>query len=56
MANKITWWRAAKILGVSERHLPRVPERSEQFGYESMFDRHRGQPTLTSAVRQYGED
>ncbi len=45
MAKKITWWQAAEILGFSDRHLRRVRERYEQFGYESMFDKRRGQPS-----------
>src|SRR5262249_56885905 len=45
MAKKITWWQAAEILGFSDRHLRRMRERYEQFGYESLFDRRRGQPS-----------
>ena len=45
MAKKITWWQAAEILGFSDRHLRRMRERYEQFGYESMFDKRRGQPS-----------
>ena len=33
MAKKITWWQAAEILGTSDRHLRRIRERYEQFGY-----------------------
>jgi transposase len=43
MAKKITWWQAAEILGFSDRHLRRIRERYEQFGYESLFDKRRGQ-------------
>jgi Homeodomain-like domain len=45
MAKKITWWEAAEILGFSERHLRRIRERYQQFGYESMFDKRCSQPT-----------
>jgi transposase len=45
MAKKITWWQAAEILGFSDRHLRRMRERYEQFGYESLFDKRRGQPS-----------
>jgi hypothetical protein len=45
MAKKITWWQAAEILGFSDRHLRRMRERYEQFGYESLFDRRRSQPS-----------
>jgi hypothetical protein len=44
MAKKITWWQAAEILGFSDRHLRRIRERYQQFGYESMFDKRRSQP------------
>jgi broad specificity phosphatase PhoE len=43
MAKKITWWQAAEILGFSDRHLRRIRERYQEFGYESMFDKRRGQ-------------
>jgi transposase len=45
MARKITWWQAAEILGFSDRHLRRIRERYQEFGYESMFDKRRGQPS-----------
>ena len=45
MAKKITWWQAAEILGFSDRHLRRIRERYQEFGYESMFDKRRGQPS-----------
>jgi transposase len=45
MAKKITWWQAAEILGFSDRHLRRIRQRYEEFGYESMFDKRRDQPS-----------
>jgi len=45
MAKKITWWQAAEILGFSDRHLRRIRERYQEFGYESMFDKRRSQPS-----------
>src|ERR1700747_251583 len=45
MAKKITWWQAAEILGFSDRHVRRIRERYQEFGYESMFDKRRGQPS-----------
>ena len=45
MARKITWFQAAEILGFSDRHLRRIRERYQEFGYESMFDRRRGEPS-----------
>ena len=44
MAKKITWWQAAEILGISDRHMRRWRERYEEFGYDGLFDRRRGQP------------
>src|SRR5512142_1723361 len=41
MAKKISWWQAAEILGFSDRHLRRIRERLQQFGYEGLFDKRR---------------
>src|SRR5260370_7881007 len=45
MAKKITWWQAAEIIGISDRHMRRWRERYEEFGYDGLFDRRRGQPS-----------
>jgi transposase len=45
MAKKITWWQAAEILGVSDRHMRRIRERYEEEGYNGLFDRRRGKPS-----------
>src|SRR5450759_4483901 len=45
MAKKITWWQAAEILGVSDRHMRRWRERYEEEGYNGLFDRRRGKPS-----------
>src|SRR5260370_10300518 len=45
MAKKITWWQAAEIIGISDRHMRRWRERYEEFGYDGVFDRRRGQPS-----------
>jgi transposase len=45
MAKKITWWQAAEILGISDRHMRRWRERYEQEGYDGLFDRRRGKPS-----------
>ena len=45
MAKKITWWQAAEIIGISERHMRRWRERYEEFGYDGLFDRRRGKPS-----------
>jgi hypothetical protein len=44
-AKKITWWQAAEILGISDRHLRRIRESYEKFGYFSLLDKRRGQPS-----------
>ena len=33
MAKKITWWQAAEILGITDRHMRRLRERYEEQGY-----------------------
>src|SRR5215469_6421552 len=45
MARKITWFQAAEILGFSDRHLRRIRERYQAFGYDGLFDRRRGKPS-----------
>jgi transposase len=45
MAKKITWWQAAEIIGIGDRQMRRWRERYEEFGYDGLFDRRRGQPS-----------
>ncbi len=45
MAKKITWFQAAEILGISDRHMRRWRERYEEEGYNGLFDRRRGKPS-----------
>lgn len=45
MAKKITWWQAAEILGISDRHMRRWRERYAEHGYDGLFDRRRGRPS-----------
>lgn len=45
MGKKISWWQAAEILGISDRHMRRWRERYEQFGFRGLFDRRRGRPS-----------
>jgi transposase len=45
MAKKITWWQAAEILGITDRHMRRWRERYEEEGYDGLFDRRRGKPS-----------
>ena len=45
MAKKITWYQAAEILGISDRHMRRWRERHEEGGFRGLFDRRRGKPS-----------
>jgi transposase len=45
MAKKLTWWQAAEIIGISDRQMRRWRERYEEFGYDGLVDRRRGQPS-----------
>ena len=45
MAKRITWWQAAEIMGISDRHMRRWRERYQEFGYDGLFDRRRGTPS-----------
>src|ERR1700746_339349 len=45
MAKGITWWQAAEILGISDRHMRRWRERYVEEGYNGLLDRRRGKPS-----------
>jgi transposase len=45
MAKKITWYQAAEIMGISDRHMRRWRERYEEGGFRGLFDRRRGKPS-----------
>src|SRR5499425_3634289 len=45
MARKITWFQAAEILGFTDRHVRRIRERYQKFGYDGLFDRRLGRPS-----------
>src|ERR1051325_9545385 len=59
----MTWFQAAEILGFTDRHLRRIRERYEEFGYDGLFDRRRGKPspkrvplaTVETVLRLYRE-
>ena len=42
MAKKITWYQAAEIIGISDRHMRRWRERYEEGGFRGLFDRRKG--------------
>jgi hypothetical protein len=43
MAKKITWWKSAEILGISDRQMRRMRERYEEHGYDGLMDRRRAE-------------
>ena len=45
MAKKITWWQAAEILGISDRHMRRWRQCYVEEGYNGLLDRRRGKPS-----------
>jgi transposase len=45
MAKKITWFQAAEIIGISDRHMRRWRERYEEGGFRGLFDRRQGKPS-----------
>ena len=45
MAKKITWYQAAEIIGISDRHMRRWRERYEEGGFRALFDRRQGRPS-----------
>ncbi len=63
MAKRITWWQAAEVIGITDRSLRRWRWRYEQYGYDGLFDRRRGQPspkrvpleTVEEVLRLYQE-
>src|ERR1700689_2487423 len=55
MAKKITWWQAAEILGISDRHMRRWRERYEEEGYNGLLDRRRGKPSRRRVPLARGE-
>ena len=45
MAKKITWYQAAEIIGISDRHMRRWRERYQEGGFRGLFDRRCGKPS-----------
>lgn len=46
MAGQITWIQAAEILGCTARHLRRMREGYEKFGFSALFDGRLGKPSM----------
>src|ERR1700684_2432032 len=63
MAKKITWFQAAEIIGISDRHMRRWREGCGEGGFRGLFDRRRGKPSpkrvpmavLERVLELYGE-
>src|SRR6266436_841762 len=53
MAKKITWFQAAEIIGISDRHMRRWRERYEESGFRGLFDRRRGKPSPKRVAEKY---
>jgi hypothetical protein len=51
MAKKITWFQAAEIIGISDRHMRRWRERYEEGGFRGLFDRRARQAFAEAGAR-----
>ena len=49
IANKITWWQAAEILGVRERTMRRWKWGYQKHGLRGLFDKRKGKPSWKKA-------
>jgi transposase len=45
LSKQITFWQAARIAGISPRHLRRLYERYRRFGFDGLYDRRQGRPS-----------
>jgi transposase len=45
LAEKLTWFQAAQIIGISDRQMRRWHRRYEEHGYDGLMDRRRGRPS-----------
>ena len=45
MAKKITWWQAAEIIGISDRHMRRWRERHEESGFRDCLSAGAASPS-----------
>src|SRR2546427_4306788 len=56
MAKRITWWQAAEIVGISDRWMRRWRERYQEFGYDGLFDKRRGEASPRRGPVALGEE
>jgi transposase len=45
LSKRLTFWQAAQILRYTPRHLRRVVQRYQHYGFEGLYDRRKGQPS-----------
>src|SRR5580698_10475387 len=45
MAKSITWWQAAEIIGITDRHMRHWHWWYREFGYDGLRDRRLGKPS-----------
>jgi transposase len=45
ISKQITWWQAAEIIGMSDRHMRRCREQYERAGFDGLLDRRRCRPS-----------
>ena len=45
MDERLKWYEAAEILGISDRQMRRWKVRYERFGYDGLFDRRQKRPS-----------
>jgi transposase len=55
-AKKLTWIQAAEILGISCRHLRRIKQKYEEFGFHSLFDKRVGKESSRRVPIQIVEE
>jgi hypothetical protein len=45
LGKRLTFWQAAQILRYTPRHLRRVVQRYQHYGFDGLYDRRKGQPS-----------
>ena len=55
MAKRLSWIEAAEIAGMSVRHMQRLRQRYQEFGYRGLFDQRRGKRSVHRIPIQLGQ-